>query len=56
MDTVDFLAIEPGYGVGKAKNTANRMRFGWPEMARGPARYAEPLMVIDISRPVSRVL
>jgi len=26
------------------------------KMARGPARDAGPLMVIDISRPVSRVL
>lgn len=26
------------------------------KMARGPARYAEPLMVIFISQPVSRVL
>jgi hypothetical protein len=26
------------------------------ELARGPARYAEPLILNDISRPVSRVL
>ena len=50
-EPVDGSAIKAGYGAGKAKNTAKN-GLDRPEMARGPARYAEPL--IDQHQPACK--